>query len=317
MWPNVKQICKLFEIQQTYQNSFNNKRNTKNQIDNRTNISNFCLFKIFIRIVLVSVVVLTIAAIIEYEQQPKLNKWKSITISLDFIKNIIQNLNNIVQFIRLPKNYNPRLIAFTIVTFSNIAIFFIDNIFEFKLGDSKSFTSLLMSSFCHENLWDLTFATYYLYQTLYGINSVNIWPFYITRFYIGIEEFFVLYLIASFMIAFTRYVFMQKLQLCHCKQGSLGAISAVLGCLTHIPSYKQIFFGLIYPDINSINSCEILSIFMAFSIIGLHLKQFKLDSLNIAIGYLFGRFWRVLGSVYIWGNRKFLIIGWIRLKKLF
>lgn len=54
MRPNVKQICELFEIQQAYQSSFNNERNLIKQTNSKTNISNLCLLKIFIKILVVS-----------------------------------------------------------------------------------------------------------------------------------------------------------------------------------------------------------------------------------------------------------------------
>ncbi|XP_050419615.1 presenilins-associated rhomboid-like protein, mitochondrial isoform X2 [Adelges cooleyi] len=303
MWPSVTQIRKAYEARRSF-----TRRPPKYKNVNQTSLINNLILTL-----LASSTVLAIASIIEHERQPKFN-WNNWTNS-DFVINVVRHLYKVVEVVVWKKS-SPGETAFAVITIIHIAVYFVQNVFQWKLGSSKSASWILLSSFSHESLNDLIIATVYLYQILCVTKAIHSWPLSESQSYMGMEEFFVLYFIACLVTAFSRRSFHQKSYVLDDKRGSCGAISAVFGYIAWTSPDQQFIKAPIIANVVNINAFKVFCLLIALSVIGMKWKWSRTDSVNCAAGYLFGIFWCVFGSVHIWGNRECLVNKWIIIKDI-
>ncbi|KAL5240087.1 hypothetical protein ACI65C_007497 [Semiaphis heraclei] len=317
---NVQNLRRIYEPHKF-------ERNLTVNDSNHSATSVFCHAMFTLTVIIIAVI---FGTIIEHRRMLNIY-WKTfLKIKLEIFNKMILKENTMFSFLKYLNNGEK---AFGIITFINVAVYLAWNVTKWNsimlkyliINEDKpnSIWSLLFSAFSHTSLWSLTANVVYLYYPLCKLRFVQSWPISTFSSYMGIEEFFVMYISACLFSSLSKIYIEQHLNMSSSKHGASGPISAVFGYVAlGFPNRKLLTISMFVRDerFAMSDSSDYLDCFrteviadqlnkhnfwMYFwnsppNLLLFYLKQISYCKLK----YLF--FWYKLGSKIIWNNRKYL-----------
>ncbi|KAL4113361.1 hypothetical protein QTP88_016993 [Uroleucon formosanum] len=167
-------------------------------------------------------------------------------------------------------------------------------------------SSLLLSAFSHSSPVHFCFNMYALHTFCRGV--IQPWG------EMGPEEFTAMYISGCVVSSLVSIIFRRSFKFQGNSLGASGAILSVVGyfSLSH-PDQK---LGIIFLPNIQFDAIHALFGIISLDIMGLLLKWQMFDHAAHLGGTLFGMFWYKYMSTYIWGNRRYIVNNWIKLKQI-
>ncbi|VVC29875.1 Hypothetical protein CINCED_3A016383 [Cinara cedri] len=167
-------------------------------------------------------------------------------------------------------------------------------------------SSLLLSAFSHSSLVHLSFNMFALHSFCRGvIQWGDMAP----------EEFTAMYISSCVVSSLASIVFRRRIK----SPGiSLGASGAILSVVAYFSiSHPKEHCSIIFLPTLQFEAIYALYGIVSLDTLGLILRWKVLDHAAHLGGTIFGLIWYKYISMYVWGNRKYIVNNWIMLKQMF